>query len=185
MQISVGYELIYRFPQPTPMILAVHIHPSRVADIVVPDIRRVDPPVPVLGYHDGFGNWCTRIVAPAGQVRLASRGQVYDSGAVDIVVPNAPQHATQDLPEETLVFLLGSRYCETDRLSEIAWKLFSGTPLGWARVQAICDFGNQHIQFGYEYANPTKTAWEVYQDRQGVCRDFAHLAVAFCRCLNI
>jgi len=185
MQISVGYELIYRFPQPTPMILAVHIHPSRVADIVIPDILTVDPPVPVLGYHDGFGNWCTRIVAPAGQVRLASRGQVHDSGAVDTVVPNAPQHAIQDLPEETLVFLLGSRYCETDRLSETAWALFANTPPGWARVQAICDFVHNHIAFGYHHARATKTAWEAFNERAGVCRDYAHLAIAFCRSMNI
>ena len=185
MQISVGYELIYRFPQPTPMILAVHIHPSRVADIVVPDILTVDPPVPVLGYHDGFGNWCTRIVAPAGQVRLASRGQVYDSGALDIVAPNAPQHAIQDLPEETLVFLLGSRYCETDRLSETAWALFANTPPGWARVQAICDYVHNRIAFDYQQARPTKTAWDAYNEQVGVCRDYAHLAIAFCRCMNI
>jgi transglutaminase-like putative cysteine protease len=185
MQISVGYELIYRFPQPTPMILAVHIHPSRVADIVTPDILTVDPPVPVLGYHDGFGNWCTRIVAPAGQVRLASRGQVYDSGAVDIVVPDAPQHAIQDLPEETLVFLLGSRYCETDRLSETAWALFANTPPGWPRVQAICDYVHNRIAFGYQHARATKTAWEAYNEERGVCRDYAHLAITFCRCMNI
>src|SRR3984957_2124192 len=185
MQISVGYELIYRFPQPTPMILAVHIHPSRVADIVIPDILMVDPPVPVLGYHDGFGNWCTRIVAPAGQVRLATRGQVYDSGAVDVVVPDAPQHAIQDLPEETLVFLLGSRYCETDRLSETAWALFANTPPGWARVQAICDYVHNRIAFGYQHARATKTAWEAYNEQVGVCRDYAHLAIAFCRCMNI
>jgi transglutaminase-like putative cysteine protease len=185
MQISVGYELIYRFPQPTPMILAVHIHPSRVADIVIPDILTVDPPVPVLGYHDGFGNWCTRIVAPAGQVRLASRGQIYDSGAVDVVVPDAPQHAIQDLPEETLVFLLGSRYCETDRLSETAWALFANTPPGWARVQAICDYVHNRIAFGYQHARATKTAWEAYNEQVGVCRDYAHLAIAFCRCMNI
>jgi transglutaminase-like putative cysteine protease len=185
MQLSVGYELIYRFPQPTPMILAVHIHPSRVADIVIPDILTVDPPVPVLGYHDGFGNWCTRIVAPAGQVRLASRGQIYDSGAVDVVVPDAPQHAIQDLPEETLVFLLGSRYCETDRLSETAWALFANTPPGWARVQAICDYVHNRIAFGYQHARATKTAWEAYNEQVGVCRDYAHLAIAFCRCMNI
>ena len=185
MQISVGYELIYRFPQPTPMILAVNIHPSRVADIVVPDILTVDPPVPVFGYHDGFGNWCTRIVAPAGQIRLAARGQVYDSGAVDIVAPYAWQHAIQDLPEETLVFLLGSRYCETDRLSETAWALFANTPPGWARVQAICDYVHKRIVFGYQHARATKTAWEAYNEQVGVCRDYAHLAIAFCRCMNI
>src|ERR1700761_2563889 len=140
MHIRVGYELIYRFPQPTPMILVLNIHPSRVADIVEPDILTVDPPVPVLGYHDGFGNWCTRIVAPAGQVRIASKGLVNDTGAADDVAPDAQQHTIQDLPEETLVFLLGSRYCETDRLSETAWALFGTTPPGWARVQAICDY---------------------------------------------
>src|ERR1700761_7002757 len=137
MHIRVGYELIYRFPQPTPMILVLNIHPSRVADIVEPDIVTVDPPVPVLGYHDGFGNWCTRIVAPAGRVRIASTALVRDSGALDAVIPDAPQHALQDLPEETLVFLLGSRYCETDRLSETAWALFGNGPTGWARVHAI------------------------------------------------
>jgi transglutaminase-like putative cysteine protease len=185
MQISVGYELIYRFPQPTPMILAVHIHPSRVADIVTPDILTVDPPVPVLGYHDGFGNWCTRILAPAGQIRLAARGQVRDSGDVDIVAPDATQHAIQDLPEETLVFLLGSRYCETDRLSETAWALFANTPPGWARVQAICDYVHNRIRFDYQHARPTKTAWDAYNEQVGVCRDYAHLAIAFCRCMNI
>jgi transglutaminase-like putative cysteine protease len=95
------------------------------------------------------------------------------------------QHPIPELPEETLLFLLGSRYCETDRMSETAWKLFSATPLGWARVQAICDFVHRHIRFGYEHANPTKTAWEVFQDGKGVCRDFAHLAITLCRCLNI
>jgi transglutaminase-like putative cysteine protease len=124
-------------------------------------------------------------VAPAGQVRLASRGQVYDSGAVDLVVPDAPQHAIQDLPEETLVFLLGSRYCETDRLSETAWALFANTPPGWARVQAICDYVHNRIRFDYQHARPTKTAWDAYNEQVGVCRDYAHLAIAFCRCMNI
>jgi transglutaminase-like putative cysteine protease len=110
---------------------------------------------------------------------------VNDSGAPDPVVPGAQQHPIQALPEETLVFLLGSRYCETDRMSEIAWSLFSSTPAGWARVQAICDFVNKHIAFGSQYSRPTKTAWEAFNERQGVCRDYAHLAVTLCRCMNI
>jgi transglutaminase-like putative cysteine protease len=185
MLIRVGYELIYRLPQPTPMILMLNIHSSRVADIVVADLMTIDPPAPITAYRDGFGNWCTRVLAPAGQVRLASTALVRDSGQPDVVVASAGQHAIEDLPEETLIFLLGSRYCETDRLSEIAWQLFGGTVPGWARVQAICDYVHDRILFGYEHARVTRTAWEAFEERRGVCRDYAHLAVAFCRCMNI
>ena len=185
MQIQVGYELIYDFPQPTPMILALNIHYSRASDIVVPDHMHTQPSVPIASYRDSFGNWCNRMVAPQGQVRIWANGELNDSGLPDAAAYGALQHPVQLLPEEALLFLLGSRYCETDKLSETAWKLFAQTPLGWARVQAICDFVNQHIQFGYEHANPTKTAFEVFNQRKGVCRDFAHLAVTFCRCLNI
>jgi transglutaminase-like putative cysteine protease len=185
MQIRVGYELIYQCSQPTPMLLMVNVHHSRAADIVVPDLLTTDPPVPHSAYHDGFGNWCNRIVAPAGRIRIAGTGVVNDSGLPDPVVPGAVQHTVQDLPQEVLVFLLGSRYCETDHLSETAWRLFGHTPLGWARVQAICDFVHAHIRFDYADARPTRTAWEAFNERRGVCRDFAHLAVALCRCLNI
>jgi transglutaminase-like putative cysteine protease len=136
-------------------------------------------------YRDSFGNWCTRIVAPKGRTCIAANALVNDSGAMDVIVPDARQHAVQDLPEETLVFLNGSRYCETDRLSEIAWNLFGHGPTGWGRVQAICDYVHHHIKFGYEHARMTRTAYEAYFDKTGVCRDYAHLAVAFCRCMNI
>jgi transglutaminase-like putative cysteine protease len=185
MQIEVGYELVYEMPQPTPMLLTVNIHHSRTADLVVPDHLVTDPAVPVIGYRDSFGNWISRIVAPGGQIRLSSRAIVNDAGRPDPVLPDAIQHAVQDLPEETLIYLLGSRYCDTDHLSQIAWSLFTGAPLGWARVQAICDFVHNHLKFGYEHARPTKTAWEAYQEGTGVCRDFAHLAIALCRCMNI
>jgi len=185
MRIQVGYELIYDCPQPTPMVLMLNVHHSRTADIVVPDRLTTDPMVSVSAYHDGFGNWCSRIVAPAGQIRIASTAVVRDSGQPDPVVAGAIQHAVQDLPSDVLVFLLGSRYCETDHLSETAWRLFGHTPLGWARVQAICDFVHAHIAFDYAAARPTRTAWEAFNERCGVCRDFAHLAVALCRCMNI
>lgn len=185
MQIRVGYELTYDFPQPTPMILTLNVHYSRASDLVHPDHMRTVPSVPMTAYRDGFGNWCTRLVAPAGKFSVTADATVNDSGALDELVPRAIQHAVPQLPEETLVFLLGSRYCETDKLSPAAWDLFSGTPFGWARVQAICDFVHQHIQFGYEFASPTKTAFDVFNERKGVCRDFAHLAIAFCRCMNI
>jgi transglutaminase-like putative cysteine protease len=167
------------------MILTLTIHHSRVADLLHPDHMQTSPAVPTRSYRDGFGNWCTRLVAPAGKVRISADTVIYDSGAPDVVAQWATELPTDMLPEETLVFLLGSRYCETDLLSETAWKLFSATPSGWHRVQAICDFVHNHIQFGYEYANPTKTAWGVFNERRGVCRDYAHLAVTLCRCMNI
>jgi transglutaminase-like putative cysteine protease len=185
MQIRVGYELIYDCPQPTPMLLMLNVHHSRVADLVVPDQLVTDPPIPVCAYHDGFGNWCSRIVAPPGTTRIASTAVVNDSGKPDPAVASARQHAVQDLPDSTLVFLLGSRYCETDHLSETAWRLFGQTQSGWARVQAICDFVHAHIAFDYAHARATRTAWEAFNERRGVCRDFAHLAVTLCRCMNI
>jgi transglutaminase-like putative cysteine protease len=185
MQIQVGYELIYNLPQPTPMILMLNVHYSRVSDLIVPDHLTTDPSAPVTAYRDGFGNWCTRLLAPAGRIRLAAMGRIRDSGEPDVICASAGQHPVESLPEDTLVFLLGSRYCETDRLSDIAWSLFGQTPPGWARVQAICDYVHNHIAFGYHHARATKTAWEAFQEGVGVCRDYAHLAVTFCRCMNI
>jgi len=184
MQIRAGYELIYDFPQPTPMVLMLNIHHTRAGDIVVPDRMTTDPAVPTTAYRDGFGNWCTRIMAPAGRLRLTANSVLNDSGKPDeVVMPERP-HAVEDLPEEAMVFLLGSRYCETDRLSPIAWDLFGKAPAD-ARVQAICDYVHNHIAFSYQDARSTRTAWEALAERKGVCRDFAHLAVAFCRCMNI
>lgn len=185
MLIRIGYEIVYFCPQPTPMILTLNVHYTRASDLVAPDYLITHPTVPVSAYRDSFGNWCTRIVAPQGRLRITTDALVRDSGLPDPVVPTAQQHAVQHLPEETLIFLLGSRYCETDLLSNVAWNLFSHTPTGWGRVQAICDFVHHHIVFGYEYANVTKTAWQAFNERRGVCRDYAHLAIAFCRCMNI
>jgi transglutaminase-like putative cysteine protease len=185
MRIRVGYEFIYSFPQPTPMILTVSIHYSRASDVIVPDRLTTDPLVPVSTFRDGFGNLCSRIVAPAGQIRIKSTGLVRDTGLLDVVVPYAQQHAVKDLPEETLGYLLGSRYCETDLLSPMAWQLFGQSLCGWPLVQTICDYVHNRITFDYQSARSTRTAWESYKERSGVCRDFAHLAIAFCRCMNI
>jgi transglutaminase-like putative cysteine protease len=185
MEIRVGYELIYDCPQPTPMMLVLNIHYSRASDILVPDHVTTNPSIPIAAYRDSFGNWCSRIVAPKGQIRIASTAVVKDSGEPDVVAPYAQQHSIQELPEEALVFLLGSRYCDTEKFSETAWSLFGQTPPGWGRVQAICDFVHNHISFGYEHARATRTARESFDERRGVCRDYAHLAIAFCRCMNI
>ena len=185
MKLRVGYELIYDFPQPTPMIVVLGIHFSRASDIILPDQLTTDPGVPLTPYRDGYGNWCSRLVAPAGRMRLASSGTLRDSGLPDVVAPSAIQHAVEDLPADTLVYLLGSRYCETDRLTDIAWNLFGAATPGWERVQAICDYVHNHIRFGYEHARATKTAWDAFDEGLGVCRDYAHLAISFCRCMNI
>ena len=185
MQIRVGYELVYQFPQPTPMVLVLNIHYTRVSDIVRPDHIIVNPNVPINAYRDAFGNWCSRIHAPTGRLRISTDAVVNDSGLPEVVAAGAQQTQVQALPAETLVFLVGSRYCETERLLQPAWELFAQSPLGWGRVQAICDFVHDHIAFGYEHAKSTKTAWEVFNERKGVCRDFAHLAITFCRCMNI
>lgn len=185
MKIRIGYELIYDCPQPTPMIMALNVHYTRVSDMIIPDYMIADPAVPMTAYRDSFGNWCSRIVAPAGCVRLSTDALINDTGEPDLVVPQARQTVVEELPDETLLFLLGSRYCETDRLSETAWQLFGNAPTGWARVQTICDYVHRHIRFGYQHSRPTKTAYEVFHERTGVCRDYAHLAITFCRCMNI
>jgi transglutaminase-like putative cysteine protease len=185
VQIRIGYELQYTFTQPTPIILTLNVHHSRAADLVEPDRMQTAPSLPVRAYRDGFGNWCTRLIAPQGKLRIWSEGLINDSGLPDVLAPDAQQLPIDALPEDTLVYLLGSRYCETDLLSQVAWDKFAQGPTGWHRVQAICDFVHQHIQFGYQHASPTKTAHGAFLERRGVCRDYAHLAIALCRCMNI
>jgi transglutaminase-like putative cysteine protease len=183
--IHVGYELTYEFLQATPMIVLLSIHESRAQDLVMSDTLTTQPWVEVAPYVDSFGNTCRRLVAPAGTITLSSGALVKDSGQADISNPSAQQCPVEQLPDEVLQFLVGSRYCETDTLSSLAWELFGGIPAGWQRVQAVCDFVHQHITFGYEHARPTKTAFEAFNDKVGVCRDFTHLAITFCRSLNI
>lgn len=185
MRVNIGCRLQYTFPQPTPLIAMLNVHYSRFGDLERADYLATAPGVPLQCYRDGFGNWCTRMLAPAGDFTLSTDGIFRDSGQPDPVSPDARQHAVQDLPAETLVYLLGSRYCDTDILSEEAWRLFGNSESGWARVQAICDFVHGSVSFDYMQANPTRTASQTLAERHGVCRDFAHLAIAFCRCMNI
>ena len=185
MLIRLGFEIRYRFPQPTPMLVTLNLHDSRRADIAIAQELLLTPGVPLHQYHDGFGNICTRFVAPAGTMTLFSDAVVRDTGNTDDIAPGAQQVPVPQLPDDTLVYLLGSRYCETDKLMEQAWSLFGNTPLGWGRVQAICDYVHQRITFGYQYANATKGAAQALEEGRGVCRDYAHSAVALCRCMNI
>ncbi|WP_372675340.1 transglutaminase-like domain-containing protein [Aquicoccus sp.] len=185
MLISLGCRLDFHFPQPTPLIAMLTVHQSRFSDLLRQDGLVLAPGVPAEGYRDGFGNWCIRMVAPAGDFMLSTNGVFRDAGLPDPVAPEARQHEVQDLPFDTLVYLLGSRYCDTDLLSEQAWQIFDKGPTGWARVQAICDFVQAHVTFGYHHAKATRTASQTLAEGVGVCRDFAHLAIALCRCLNI
>ena len=185
MLIRVGFELVYEFAQKTPIVLMLNVHPSRARDLVQPDHLRLTPTLPVTRYLDAFGNICSRLVAPPGEIEIRADAVVADCGRPDVVEPAARQHEVGELPHDALVFLLGSRYCETERLMNVAWSNFGRTPPGWPRVQAICDFVNSHLRFGYPHARPTRTAVESFVERRGVCRDFAHLAVTLCRCMNI
>ena len=185
MKIRAGYQISYNCPQPTPMIVMLSVHPSRQRDLLTDDRPHVAPAIPANSYLDGFGNTCHVINPPAGLITLSTDFLIKDSGAPDDVAPDAEQHPMEKLPVETLVYLLGSRYCETDRFIELAWAKFGKIRKGWPLVQAICDFVHQHMTFGYEHASPTKTAWDAHDQRRGVCRDFAHLAITLCRCMNI
>ena len=185
MQIRAGYEISYECPQPTPMILQLSVHSSRAHDVITPDRIRMDPTIPVNTCHDTFGNLCHVITAPAGRTTFSADFLVNDSGLHDDVAPQAQQHRLEDLPVEVLVYLLGSRYCETDRLSGLAWAMFGHVEKGWPLVQAIVDYTHNRIAFGYQHASPMKTAWDANNEQRGVCRDFAHLAITLCRCMNI
>jgi transglutaminase-like putative cysteine protease len=185
MLIRYGYEITLTCQQPTALVCLLSVHEDRAADIRVPETTFTTPDVHVSTYRDLFGNKCRRLVAPAGDLTMWGDATIWDDGELDCVVPDARELAVADLPDDCLVYLMGSRYCETDRLSQIAWDLFGTIPPGWGRVQAICDFVHKHIRFDYMQARSTRTAFEAFNERVGVCRDFAHLAVAFCRCLNI
>jgi transglutaminase-like putative cysteine protease len=185
MLIRAGYDIAFDAEVPTPMLAMLSVHPSRHKDLRTLQRIAADPPVTMYDYHDAFGNVCTRITVPAGGVTLSCAFVIEDDGLPDHAAPDAVQHPVEDLPDDVLIFLLGSRYCETDRLSDTAWSLFGHIPAGWERVRAIMEFTHHHIEFGYHHARATKTAWDAFQERQGVCRDFAHLAITLCRCMNI
>ncbi len=185
MRLHLGCRLSYSLPQPTPMILLLNVHYSRASDLEKPDLLLASPAVPIESYRDGFGNWCSRLVAPAGEFTVWTEGVLRDAGTPDPADPTAEQHPVERLPVEVLTFLLPSRYCETDLVSDFAWRRFAGSPTGWERVQAVCDFVHQHVRFGYEHSRATRTAAETLNEGVGVCRDYAHLAITICRCLNI
>lgn len=185
MQLRIGYDIVTRQAAPTPMVLMLHTRPELSDVLIQPERLCFSPEIPSREYLDSFGNRCVRLIAPEGPLRLSAEAIIEDSGLPDEIVPDAEQHLIEDLPDECLIYLLSSRYCEVDKLSAVAWEKFGETPPGWARVQAVCDFVHNHVTFGYEHASPTKTAVDVLETGTGVCRDFQHLAVTLCRALGI
>jgi transglutaminase-like putative cysteine protease len=185
MLIRIGYDIQFELPNDTAMVALLNVHPSRMRDLVEPDVLQIEPALAATSYFDDFGNRCTRFLAPKGHLRLASSTLIRDSGEPDAAKLDAREVAVADLPNDLLRFLLNSRYCEVDRFAHIALELFGGVTPGWNRVQAICDWVHMKVAFDYTQARPTKTALDVFTERVGVCRDFQHLAITFCRALNI
>jgi transglutaminase-like putative cysteine protease len=185
MKIQLGFDLMFDCVGYTPMVFMLNVHPSRAHDLLTSDTIRISPARSFTQYVDGFGNKCVRVLAPPGELRIFGDCIISDTGKPDSINPAAQEHPVADLPHEALAYLLASRYCETDLLMDRAWALFGNAPTGWQRVQAICDFVHRHIAYNYQHANSQRGAVGAFEQRKGVCRDFAHLAVTFCRCLNI
>lgn len=185
MLIRCGYDISFQSDTRTAMMAMLSLHPSRHQDLQTAQRLMISPDIPLYQYEDGFGNVATRFTVPPGGVTLSCDFVIADSGEPDRRAPGGPQMPVEDLPDDVMIFLLGSRYCETDRLMAVAWSNFAHYASARDRVDAIVDFVHNHIEFGYHHARSDKTAWNGYQERQGVCRDFAHLAVTLCRCMNI
>jgi len=185
MLIRLGYDIQFDIPAPVAMVAVLHVHPSRVQDLREPDELVIEPAAKTAIYLDSYGNRCSRFLAAPGQLRLSCNTLIEDSGEPDAFDVNAREHPVNELPHETLRYLLNSRYCEVDRLSNIAVELFGNVSPGWSRVHAICSWVHSKVEFGYHHARSSKTALDVFTERCGVCRDFQHLAITFCRALNI
>jgi len=185
MRIRIGHELIFEIPRPTPMLLMLYVHPDTVPALRQPEAIQTEPVGDVESFVDWFGNRAARIVAPPGTLRLRYDNVVEDSGRPEPTIEGQPLRPVPELPPESWRYLLASRYCEVDRMSAIAWDLFGQTPETWERVQAVVDWVHRNVTFGYQFSRPTKTAFDVFTERQGVCRDFQHLTITFLRALNI
>ena len=185
MRIRIGYELHVDFVQPTAVVFILNVHSSQSGQLEAPDTMRFDPFVPSHFFHDLFGNPCVRALAPAGTLKVSADTIIRDSGEPEPWPIGVAATLPQDLPDETLPFLLPSRYCEVESLSDFAWTTFGHLPHGWLQVEAILNWCKAHVTFGYPYARATKTAVDVFYERKGVCRDFMHLAITLCRALNI
>jgi transglutaminase-like putative cysteine protease len=185
MQIRYGFDIELELFQPTTIVTVMDVHPSRRSDVVEESGLHCNQDIRFEKFIDGFGNVSRRINADAGTLAIKLQGLVNDTGLHDPVAANAAQTSVSMLPADVLPFLAASRYCETDLLSNFAWRQFGSINGGWAKVQAVCDYVNERLNFSYPNARETRTAAQALEERSGVCRDFTHLAVTLCRSLNI
>jgi hypothetical protein len=161
-----GYYISFQCAQEMPMVLMLTAHPDHHADVLTEHRVTLSEGVQSRDYHDLFGNVCTRLVAPTGLLEIRNEFVIEDSGLPDLAAPGARQLEIHDLPDETSVYLMGSRYCDTERLSNLAWSLFGGLEGGYKRVQAICDYVHRHVEFGYQHARSDRTAFEGWTERR-------------------
>ena len=185
MHIHIGYELVFDVPAPVSMLLLLYTHPDQAHLLRRPETLVIEPQIPVHEFTDWLGNHAARILVPQGKLRLYYDNIIQDSGEHEPKIDGARLHPVDELPDDCLQFLLASRYCEVDRMLEMAWDLFGKTPPTWERVQAVMDWVHTNVQFGYAFARPTKTAFDMCSEKQGVCRDFQHLAITLLRALNV
>jgi transglutaminase-like putative cysteine protease len=192
MLIRSEFEMGFDLPQTVAMIGLLRLHPSLDPAVRGPEVLTVEhlegdeaTMVPSDDYVDSFGNRCTRWVAPKGRLRVSGLSLVEREAVPDPIETAAVQHQIEDLPTETIQFLLSSRYCQVDSLSLVAGDLFGHTSPGWARAIWIRDWVHDHVRFDYATARPNKTALDVFTERVGVCRDFQHLAITMTRAMNI
>jgi transglutaminase-like putative cysteine protease len=184
MRVKVGADFTVTSPRETPAVFMIRPE-TRGAHMTLAERWDSDPGVPYHEYPDIYGNVCRRMTLPAGSFSLRYVALVEADGDLDPYDPSAIEHPIAELPDEALVYTLPSRYCLSDMLFPQAMDRFGGLAPGWNRVQAICDFVHDHVTFGYGTSTPSTTALDVYESGNGVCRDYAHLAISFCRALNI
>ncbi|TCD04309.1 transglutaminase family protein [Erythrobacteraceae bacterium CFH 75059] len=185
MLIRTGFDIRFETDREVPMLALLSVRPERCGDLRTPEVLNTEPSVPVSRYVDSFGNVASRLVVPAGGIRLFSDFVIADEGTPDPVVADAEQHPVPELPDEALIYLLSSRYCEVELLADEAWAIAGSITGGWARVQALVDAAHERLQFDYQRASSARTARSAWDERTGVCRDFAHLAITLCRAVNI
>ena len=185
MLIRTGFDIRFSTETAVPILALLNVRPERRADLLTSETLHTDPGVPTRQFEDSFGNICTRLTIPAGGITLRSDFVIGDGGKPDPVAPEAAQHAIDDLPDDVLVYLMSSRYCEVSLLVDEAWSIAGSVEGGWARVQALVTAAHERLEFDYMKASTERTARSAFDERYGVCRDFAHLAITLCRAMNI
>lgn len=184
LTLHVGCQFDYEAQDDVPAIVLVR--PSGFDGVrLISESWMTTPPVPYHDYVDIYDNVCRRLTLPAGLNTIYYDARVEAPFAAEDSDPSAQQTPVEELPDDTLVFTLPSRFCLSDELYDRALELFGSTEPGWNRVQTIVQFVHDHVKFGYQFAAPTRSSSDVLAEATGVCRDFTHLGIALCRAMSI